>query len=415
MKALRWGYVFSGSVVMLFAGLIYGWSVYRSAILSEFPGWTASQFSLNFSLCMTCFCIGTLLCGALAKKVPARLMMVVAAVLILVGFCMTSHMRTLGGLYLGYGVFAGFGIGIVYNAVMSVTLKWFPDCSGLVSGILLMGFGFSAMLMGPLFTKITQLSGWRMAFLVLGVATAVVSAADALIMRSPPEVEGSTSSGTGQLKSPSEISPRQMLRTSSFWAYFVWTTFLSGGGLAISAHSYAMAEETLLASAASVAYTELASKLSVLVALFSVFNGIGRMVFGAVFDRLKRRFTMNAICVCYLISTAVMFFALWRGLFPLLLLGLICCGFSYGGIMPTNSAYVRSAFGTRYYPINFSIVALNLLPASYLGPFISGALYDASQSYLGIIVCLLLFTVIGFICARAITIRCEEGYSRIQK
>ena len=189
MKALRWGYVFSGSVVMLFAGLIYGWSVYRSAILSEFPGWTASQFSLNFSLCMTCFCIGTLLCGALAKKVPARLMMVVAAVLILVGFCMTSHMRTLGGLYLGYGVFAGFGIGIVYNAVMSVTLKWFPDCSGLVSGILLMGFGFSAMLMGPLFTQIAQLFGWRRAFVILGVATAAVFVAGAFTMRSPPEAD----------------------------------------------------------------------------------------------------------------------------------------------------------------------------------------------------------------------------------
>ena len=112
---------------------------------------------------------------------------------------------------------------------------------------------------------------------------------------------------------------------------------------------------------------------------------------------------MNTICLCFFASTAVMFFALRYRVFPLLLFGLICCGFSYGGVMPSNSAYVRSAFGARYYPVNFSIVALNLLPASYLGPLVSGALYDAGQSYTGTVVCLLLFTVVGAICAGVIT------------
>ena len=56
-------------------------------------------------------------------------------------------------LYLGFGVLCGLGAGFAYNAVMSTMSAWFPDKQGLISGILLMGFGLSAFIVGKIFCR----------------------------------------------------------------------------------------------------------------------------------------------------------------------------------------------------------------------------------------------------------------------
>ena len=72
MKQLnRWVYAIVGVVVLLFAGLVYAWSVLSTPIGAEFTGWTKAQLSLTFTLVMILFCIGSLLCGLLAGKLSA--------------------------------------------------------------------------------------------------------------------------------------------------------------------------------------------------------------------------------------------------------------------------------------------------------------------------------------------------------
>ena len=72
MKQLnRWVYAIVGVIVLLFAGLVYAWSVLSTPIGAEFTGWTKAQLSLTFTLVMILFCIGSLLCGLLAGKLSA--------------------------------------------------------------------------------------------------------------------------------------------------------------------------------------------------------------------------------------------------------------------------------------------------------------------------------------------------------
>ena len=69
MKQLnRWVYAIVGVIVLLFAGLVYAWSVLSTPIGAEFTGWTKAQLSLTFTLVMILFCIGSLLCGLLAGR-----------------------------------------------------------------------------------------------------------------------------------------------------------------------------------------------------------------------------------------------------------------------------------------------------------------------------------------------------------
>ena len=58
--SIRWTYMVVGVVAMLFAGVLYAWSILKSPLATEFS-WGASELALNFTLAMTFFCIGGLL------------------------------------------------------------------------------------------------------------------------------------------------------------------------------------------------------------------------------------------------------------------------------------------------------------------------------------------------------------------
>ena len=142
MKQLnRWVYAIVGVIVLLFAGLVYAWSVLSTPIAAEFTSWTKAQLSLTFTIVMILFCIGSLLCGLLSGKLSAKMSVRIGAVLFLLGFFLASRTQSVAMLYIGFGVLCGLSSGLCYNAVMSTMVRWFPDRPGLISGVLLMGFG----------------------------------------------------------------------------------------------------------------------------------------------------------------------------------------------------------------------------------------------------------------------------------
>lgn len=78
-------------------------------------------------------------------------------------------------LYLSYGGLIGLGVGFSYNAVLGTVMGWFPDKKGFASGVLLMGFGCSTLIMGNLADRLFRSAmGWRTTYLLLGAATLVV-------------------------------------------------------------------------------------------------------------------------------------------------------------------------------------------------------------------------------------------------
>ena len=79
--------------------------------------------------------------------------------------------RSVAMLYIGFGVLCGLSSGLCYNAVMSTMVRWFPDRPGLISGVLLMGFGGGSFIIGKLYQAWTPdwIGGWRVSFVVLGI------------------------------------------------------------------------------------------------------------------------------------------------------------------------------------------------------------------------------------------------------
>lgn len=150
---------------MVFLGLIYARSVFVRPLENEF-GWLRSETSMIFSISMVGLCVGCLIAGFTARKISPRIIMIISAVLISCGFYLASQVETLNGLFLRYGVLCGVGVGLGYNAIMGSVLRWFPDMQGILSGILLMGFGFGGSIFGSVAVWMMDAMGWRKTFVI---------------------------------------------------------------------------------------------------------------------------------------------------------------------------------------------------------------------------------------------------------
>ena len=400
MKHLnRWVYAIVGVIVLLFAGLVYAWSVLSTPIAAEFTDWSKAQLSMTFTIVMIMFCIGSLLCGLLSGKLSAKMSVRIGAVLFLLGFFLASRTQSLAMLYIGFGVLCGLSSGLCYNAVMSTMVRWFPDRPGLISGVLLMGFGGGSFIIGKLYQAWTpvEIGGWRASFLVMGIIIFVVLAICSFFFVAPGAdfVAPAAKNGKAAVKAAGkEYKPLEMVKKPSFWLYYVWAIALSAAGLALISQASSVVWE---ASA-----SQTAGAVATIVGLISICNALGRVLFGGMYDKYGRSLSMQLVNILFIVTSGVLILALTAKSVVVVIIGFILGGLAYSGITPTNSAFCRSYFGPANYPVNFSLINSNLIFASF-GSTISGALFDASGSYNATFFLIIGLAVVGILCSLAIS------------
>ena len=400
MKHLnRWVYAIVGVIVLLFAGLVYAWSVLSTPIAAEFTDWSKAQLSMTFTIVMIMFCIGSLLCGLLSGKLSAKMSVRIGAVLFLLGFFLASRTQSLAMLYIGFGVLCGLSSGLCYNAVMSTMVRWFPDRPGLISGVLLMGFGGGSFIIGKLYQAWTpvEIGGWRASFLVMGIIIFVVLAICSFFFVAPGAdfVAPAAKNGKAAVKAAGkEYKPLEMVKKPSFWLYYVWAIALSAAGLALISQASSVVWE---ASA-----SQTAGAVATIVGLISICNALGRVLFGGMYDKYGRSLSMQLVNILFIVTSGVLILALTAKSVVVVIIGFILGGLAYSGVTPTNSAFCRAYFGPANYPVNFSLINSNLIFASF-GSTVSGALFDASGSYNATFFLIIGLAVVGILCSLAIS------------
>ncbi|MDO4734491.1 MAG: MFS transporter [Lachnospiraceae bacterium] len=365
-------YAVMGVVVLLFAGLVYAWTTFSKPLVNL---WSQDLLTWTSTIVMVAFCLGGFFGGQMQKKgFSVKLNLIIAAVLMVAGFVIAGLVGNATGsiiiIYLGFGLLGGLGAGLAYNAVLSAVSGWFPDKQGLISGILLMGFGISAFLMGLLYAaNVDQMDGkggipWYICFLAIGIGCFVFIVLGALVVKkpgidfvAPAQKEGKKKKNT---TAPyEELPPSQMVKRTSFWLMFVWAILVSVAGLAV------MFLGTPIATAAVPALNDNASLLAIIVGLISIFNGIGRIIFGGMFDKIGYKATLVTVCVMFMISMGIIILALVTGSQLILIIAYIVTGLSYGGVTPSSSAFVNKFYGARNYGQNLPLITMNLLIASF--------------------------------------------------
>ena len=183
------------------------------------------------------------------------------------------------------------------------------------------------------------------------------------------------------------LKPTQMLRNRNFWLYMIWTLFMSGGGLMIIALGSDIVAEAVSIDEGSIA---------IIVGLISIFNAVGRIIFGYLFDRIGRFAEMLIGGIVYIVSMVFTLLALSTHSIFILVIAYIFAGLAYSCVTPTNSSFALQFFGPVNYAVNLPIVNLNLLVASF-SYMLAKSIYQASGSFTIVLFLIMALAAVGIV------------------
>ena len=292
-KVNRAPYAAVGLVQMLALGSMYAWTFFKVNLVKDFPSWTTAQVNLNFTIMMCLFCLGGVLAGKISQWVPKQVQVLISAALLFVGFLGVSFLPTgnpelaLILLYVCYGGLTGLGTGIAYNAVQTSIQPWFPDRTGLMSGLLLMSMGFGTLIMGNVAGALMKVMSVFSTFRVFAVVDLAIFAGLSGFIHAPgPDVALPAAPASKQTASAMDIGPGQMAKRATFWIYFFWNICCSSSGMIVVNYASDIC-----------AFYGLAAAVGLFV---SVFNGFGRLLTGIAVDRFGWKATMFGSTACSL-------------------------------------------------------------------------------------------------------------------
>lgn len=389
----RWFYLVIGVIAMLFAGVLYAWSILKTPLTNEF-GWSASQLALNFTLAMSFFCIGGLIGAQISKRAGHKIALIVAGILSALGFILTASLQdaSITMLYISYGVLAGMGIGIAYNVLIATVSSWFPDKKGLCSGCLMMGFGASALVLGNVANALFNSDfGWRSTYTFLGIAICVVLVLAAILLQKPsqqtvfPERK-STKTAKSEEFEQKDYTSVQMLSRLSFWFAFICISFLAAVGSSVISFAKDLALSVNAPESLAVS----------LVGVLSVCNGLGRIITGALFDAMGRRKTMICANILTICAAVVTLSAVYFGSLPLCITGLCLTGMSYGACPTITSAFTSSFFGMKYFSTNMALMTFTVMGGSLIAT-LSNKIFEITGGYTSTFAMLLVLSSIALV------------------
>jgi len=355
----RYLILFNAVIMQLCLGATYSWSVYVSP-LKVLTGLPQGPVQLPFSIFYFAFPATMLFAGALLLRLGPRRCAVLGGILFGSGWLLA----VLGKIHfiftiLGIGLLAGIGVGLAYIVPIAVCIQWFPRHKGLVTGIAVAGFGGGAAL-------VSQAGGWLInsrgmtpfeAFGVFGVCFMLLVSLAGLNMQYAPDV---ARKGIGQLKIREVISRKEFRIL-----YGAMFTGLAAG-FAVTANLKELAPNQNL-------------KFGILaVSLFAIANALGRVCWGALFDRIQ---SATAIRINLFSQMLVLLLMPWLILLPAgLLIFALLTGFNYGGVLVIYASATARIWGHEQVgPIYGILFSANILAA--LSPVIAGLAYDITGNF----------------------------------
>jgi MFS family permease len=381
---MRWIVAAAATALMAVLGTVYSWSLYAQPLAAAY-GWSASTTTWAFATAIFFLGAGAILGGRLQdRRGPRPVALAGAALWALGNLAAGLGTARLGAawLYATYGVVGGLGLGLAYVTPVAAVTKWFPDRRGLGSGLVVMGFGLGAFAYNLVMRGLGPMAGAEAIgarFAWSGVVFGIVGLACASVVRNPPTPTAtptatatSTATSTATATATAtEWPPSEALRTPQFWALWAMLFLnVTAGILFISNAVPIMRELTGATAEAAVG----------LYGTIAIANGLGRLFWGAVSDRLGRRLAYGLIygaqVVVFTVVGGVHALPAVAALFAVVLL-------CYGGGFGTMPSLVADWFGTRHLGVNYGWILSAWGCAGVAGPVFVAGVKDATGSYAG--------------------------------
>lgn len=357
--------VLAGAGINLAFGVLYAWSIF-GAKLQETLGWSKTESSIPYTVAIIMFTIMMVPAGRLQDRIGPRWVVTIGGLLIGLGCILAGYTDSLLGLSLTFGVLAGSGIGLGYASTTPPALKWFPpEKKGLISGIVVGGFGLATLYIVPLSTYLLSKYDVFSAFKILGIIFLFMTLPLSYFVKNPDKP---VESNAKTKKAPiADLTLKEMLKTKQF--YMLWFMFFAGatGGLMTIGSLKTLALQTLGETAA----------LN-LVAFAAIANAVGRPAAGVISEKFGRGKTMT---VLYLLQAGALFIFNSLSTFPTIFMAALVIYFAYGSMLSVYPSASADCYGTKNLGLNYGILFSAWGAGGVFGPILGGKIADATGSY----------------------------------
>ncbi len=291
-------------------------------------------------------------------------------------------------LYGTLGVLVGTGANLMSFTAQSLYLpNWFVRRRGLAISLAFSGVGAGAILLLPWLQAVIDRDGWRSACWAMGLLVLLIAGPLTLLVRRRPEdlgllpdgaPHGRAASGTSRVSNiadpawtSAEWTLARAVQTGRFWwialgyfcALFAWyavqvhqTRYLTEVGFSPAVAAWALGTVAVVAIP-------------------------GQIGFGALSDRVGREWVWSAGCLGFAVCYAALI-GLERAPSPVLLWLMVgsqgLLGYALTSVM---APIVAEIFEGPHYGSIFGTINVAMIGGGAAGPWVAGAVHDATGSY----------------------------------
>jgi MFS family permease len=395
-----WYTVIAGAIIACwgYGSWYYGTSALFSPLIAEY-GWTRAQLSAAFSMRSIEGGLEGPFGGMLIDKYGPRRITIISTIIACMGLLLVLYVRDIWQFVFvwGFVISLGFNLGL-YDTVNAAVAKWFVKKRGRAISLVTIGGGLGAPVVVPVMTWIIINYGWRSAIIFVAISTLIICLPLAWFWMKdhPPEHYGLLPDGNTVIMDMNsveniqigvfeehEFTPRQALKTRSFWMMLLAFAFSGGITTAVTMHQMPYLQDIGIDPIAAAGVLGLMATMSL----------PGRLLFAWLGDRWGERKTLM---LGYALKTVgVLIWTLANNIYTILLF-VVLYGVGYGGTIPVSISLRASYFGRKAYATITGYTTFFTALTNIVYPIFAGWSYDVTGSYGGA------FTIIAFAQALAI-------------
>jgi len=394
LDSKRWLIAISGTCLQICLGTAYAWSFFQKPLATAF-GWSQSMTAWAFCLAICFLGLSAAVGGVLLPKVGPRKLAMAGGLLFGLGYITAAFAlkaQSAPLLFLTYGVIGGCGLGTGYVTPVATVSKWFPDKKGFATGMVVMGFGLGALFMSKIFAPMLMDSfNWAAAtdiasqqavlfklFIALGFIFLVLTLPVGYMLQNPPAGYVPTGFTPPVVSAAASAAMDALTAKNSLLSgrfFIMWLVFFCNitAGIAIIGFQSPLFQDLWAKVNPSLDKMTLAAYGGTLIAVTSIFNGLGRFFWAAMSDKIGRIQTFRIMLGSQIIAFLILAYVPNPWIFAIVLCYVLLC---YGGGFGTMPSFVLDVFGPKILAVVYGTILTAWSAAGIVGPQIVGILKD---------------------------------------